>query len=83
MQGTQQAQQQQQQAQPSGDGESMPPGLDGVELRDAGLADAAAWGALPARLRDTLRQGLSERFSSLYERFTEAYYRRLAEEGEQ
>jgi hypothetical protein len=44
-------------------------------------ANAAAWGALPARLRDALLQGSSEGYSSLYRAMTEAYYRRLAEES--
>ncbi len=39
------------------------------------------WGHLPARLRAELMQGLDERFSPIYKRLTEAYYRRLAEEG--
>lgn len=38
------------------------------------------WGSLPPRLRDELREGLDERFSPIYQRLTEAYYRRLAEE---
>ena len=39
------------------------------------------WGNLPARLRDELLQGLAEPFSPVYRSLTEAYYRRLAEEG--
>lgn len=38
------------------------------------------WGDLPPRLRDELREGLDERFSPVYQRLTEEYYRRLAEE---
>ena len=38
------------------------------------------WGNLPPRVRDELQQGLSEPFSSIYERLTEQYYQRLAEE---
>lgn len=38
------------------------------------------WGNLPPRLRDELREGLDERFSPVYQRLTEEYYRRLAEE---
>lgn len=44
-------------------------------------ASAAAWGRLPERTRDALSQGLQDRYSSLYERLTETYYRRLAEEA--
>lgn len=39
------------------------------------------WGRLPARIRGELDQGLGEKFSPLYKKLTEAYYRRLAEEG--
>ncbi len=39
------------------------------------------WGRLPQRIRSELDQGLGEKFSPLYKRLTEMYYRRLAEEG--
>ena len=39
------------------------------------------WGQLPQRIRDMLLQGRGEKFSSLYQRLTQEYYRRLAEEG--
>ena len=39
------------------------------------------WGNLPQRLRDELDQSLGEKFSPIYKKLTEAYYRRLAEEG--
>ncbi len=39
------------------------------------------WGSLPPRLRDELQQGFGERFSPIYRDLTEAYYKRLAEEG--
>jgi len=41
----------------------------------------AAWGALPARVRQMLMQGSNDRFSSMYNRLTQEYYRRLAEES--
>lgn len=47
------------------------PGLDSAR---------AAWGSLPARVRDMLLQGSSDRFSSKYDELTRAYYKRLAEE---
>jgi hypothetical protein len=37
------------------------------------------WGSLPQRVRDMLLQGRNEKFSSLYEKLTGEYYRRLAE----
>lgn len=38
------------------------------------------WGNLPPRMRDAIRQGFQESFSSLYEELTKRYYTRLAEE---
>lgn len=88
-------QQQDQQSQPAqrqgggrpqqtrGDGNNpgnLPSRQDGA-LRPTLSGTGAAWGSLPARVRDALRQGSSDRFSSLYEAMTESYYRRLAEEG--
>jgi hypothetical protein len=39
------------------------------------------WGNLPQRIRDMLVQGRKEKFSTLYERLTNEYYKRLAEEN--
>lgn len=50
---------------------ALRPGLDSAR---------AAWGSLPARVRDMLLQGSSDRFSSKYDELTRAYYKRLAEE---
>lgn len=61
--------------------EMLPPGGQSGRLNDVLDAARAAWGSLPPRVRDTLLQGSSDRFSSLYESLTEAYYRRLAEEA--
>lgn len=43
-------------------------------------AARAAWGSLPQRTRDMLMQGSGEKFSSSYQRLTEEYYKRLAEQ---
>ena len=78
-----QQQQQQQQGEASdGDNnaEHMAPSLRQGELNPEIDSARAAWGALPERVREALFQGRSDRYSSLYERLTEAYYRRLAEE---
>ncbi len=78
-----QPQQQQQQGQSSdGDNtqENTPPGQRDGQLNPEIDSARAAWGALPARVREALYQGRSDRYSSMYERLTEAYYRRLAEE---
>lgn len=75
---------QEQGAQPtsgSGDQASQGPPKQTGELK-AGLESArSAWGSLPARVRDTLLQGSSDRFSSKYQSLTERYYRKLAEES--
>lgn len=79
----QQQQQQQSQQNPGGknnNGEVEPPA--GQNARPNALAPAAqaAWGNLPDHVRNALVQGVSDKFSSLYQSMTEAYYRRLAEE---
>lgn len=61
---------------------------DGPEREDgargsAPVAPPASWGELPAHVRDALMQGLSDKFSSMYQNMTESYYRRLAEEKKQ
>jgi len=55
------------------------PGRQDGALRTDLEATAATWGALPDRVRESLSQGVSDRYSALYERLTEAYYRALAE----
>jgi len=77
-------QQQQQQREQRGDNqdEMMPPGAQDAQLNPGQAADLAAWGALPARMRDALLQGASDRFSTLYRGMTERYFQQLAEEGE-
>jgi len=80
----QQPSQQQSQGQGQGDNtqENMPPGRQDGELNPLLATAQAAWGALPDRVRDSLLQGSSDRFSSLYQSLTESYYERLAEEPE-
>ncbi|MEZ6241947.1 MAG: hypothetical protein R3B57_02795 [Phycisphaerales bacterium] len=80
-----QPQEQQQAQNPQGDNrdENMPPSRRDGPLRPEIESARAAWGALPQRVRDSLMQGLSDRYSSLYERLTETYYRRLAEDRDQ
>jgi len=61
---------------------------DGPDREDGALgsppvAPPASWGELPAHVRDALMQGLSDKFSSMYQNMTESYYRRLAEEKKQ
>lgn len=74
--------QQQQAAQGDGTGENRG---DGPARADGSLkpplpGSTAAWGNLPAHVRDALMQGWSDRFSSVYRSMTEEYYKRLAEQ---
>lgn len=64
----------------TGDRDSAGPAGRNAELNPAQLAGGAAWGNLPAHVREALVQGLADRYSSMYQRLTEEYYRRLAEE---
>ncbi len=61
-------------------GMSDPPPLQEGALRPSLESAPAAWGSLPARIRDMLLQGAGDRFSTTWERATESYYRRLAEQ---
>jgi hypothetical protein len=40
------------------------------------------WGNLPPRVREQLLEGMSERFSPVYQEMTESYYKRLGKEGQ-
>ncbi|MFN0133087.1 MAG: hypothetical protein ACKVW3_11260 [Phycisphaerales bacterium] len=57
-----------------------PPPGQGAAPGSEALSRGAAWGALPARVRDALVQGNADRYSALYQRWTEAYYKKLARE---
>lgn len=50
---------------------------DGTELDEARIE----WGRLPERVRELVLQGRRDRVSTIYERLTREYYRRLAEEA--
>jgi hypothetical protein len=60
--------------------ELMPPGRRDGPLNPDVLSRGGAWGALPARIRDALFQGTQDTYSSVYQRLTETYFRKLAEE---
>lgn len=78
-----QSQQQRQQSQNNkGDNRAQvdPPARQDGSLSPPKPAASAAWGNLPEHVRESLMQGLGDRFSSLYQSMTEAYYKRLAEE---
>jgi hypothetical protein len=64
------------------DGSSVqPPPPEGVELGGALEGSGVEWGNLPPRMRDLVTQGLRDRVSEVYRSLTEAYYKRMAEEG--
>jgi len=50
---------------------------DGTQLDEARIE----WGRLPERVRELVLQGRRDRVSTIYERLTREYYRRLAEEA--
>jgi hypothetical protein len=61
-------------------GETDNPAAQAAKPNALDPAPAAAWGNLPEHVRQSLVQGLSDKFSSLYQSVTEEYYRRLAEQ---
>lgn len=75
---TSQQQQQEQESDGEGDAETSPPGARDAQTNAMLDAAQAAWGNLPERVRQTLLEGVDERFSDLYQSLTEEYYRRLA-----
>ncbi len=58
-----------------------PPGRRDADLRPGNAARGALWGNLPERVRQALSQGDADKYSSMYRKWTEAYYRKLAEEA--
>jgi len=52
--------------------------VDGGKMLDESQSE---WGNLPERVRDVIRQGSRDRIASLYQRLTEEYYRRMAEDA--
>lgn len=61
-------------------GERTPPGFREGALPDVLDSARAAWGSLPARIREKLLQGTNDKFSSIYQSLTAEYYKRLAEQ---
>lgn len=59
------------------------PVMDGLDADPGELIDeqGTEWGRLPDRVRKMLQQGRQDAYSSLYERMTIEYYRRLAREA--
>lgn len=66
----------------SGDREmEPPPGEDPTDLDRMLDETRTEWGALPARVREMIRQGRRDGVASVYQRLTEEYYRRMAEDA--
>lgn len=64
------------------DGSStQPPPPDSADLEGALDGAGVEWGGLPPRMRELITQGMRDRVSEMYRSLTEAYYRRMAEEG--
>jgi hypothetical protein len=76
---------QQDQRNQSGDqenqGESEPPARQEGDLNTVLEETRSEWGSLPDRIRNMLMQGRQEKYSSLYDRLTSEYYKKLAEEN--
>ena len=62
---------------------NLPP--DAQDPRLGGLLEESdeEWGSLPQRVRDMLRQGRRDSYSSVYEQLTGEYYRKLAEQKDE
>jgi colicin import membrane protein len=58
-----------------------PPSAEAANLKPGTAARGALWGNLPERVRQALLQGHDENYSALYRKWTEAYYKKLAEEA--
>jgi len=58
-----------------------PPGRQESDLRPGTAARGAMWGNLPERVRQALSQGDADKYSTLYRKWTESYYKKLAEEA--
>lgn len=58
-----------------------PPSQEAASPRPGTAARGALWGNLPERVRQALSQGDADKYSAMYRKWTEAYYRKLAEEA--
>lgn len=62
---------------------NMPGAATDAQLNPGVAPDGVTWGNLPERERDAVSQGVNDRYSALYRRLTELYYRRLAEQEDE
>jgi hypothetical protein len=79
-----QQQQQQQQSSQQNSKTTDPKQGGGPDLMTGGThaspGGSAVWGNLPEHVRNALKEGSTDQFSSMYKTLTEKYYKRLAEE---
>lgn len=66
---------------PSDSQEGAEPALQEGDINTVLEENQTEWGNLPQRVRDSMMQGRRGKFSSLYQKYTEEYYMRLAEEN--
>ena len=65
----------------SGDNIQPPDFMDAQLQPDSALDEGRSeWGRLPQRIREIMSQSRRDRISALYQKATEAYYRRMAED---
>ena len=65
----------------SGDNVQPPDFMDAELQPDSALDEGRSeWGRLPQRIREIMSQSRRDRISALYQKATEAYYRRMAED---
>ncbi len=76
-----QSQANQRQQNPSDSSSGDPPARQDGDLNTVLEESRTEWGSLPERIRQELYQGRREKFSSIYDRLTREYYKRLAEES--
>lgn len=66
---------------PDGQAIDPPPPEDPTDIDRTLDESRSEWGHLPARVRDMIRQGRRDAMASIYQRLTEEYYRRMAEDA--
>jgi len=65
----------------SGDEINPPEFMDAQSNEDLNMDESRTeWGRLPQRIREIMSQSRRDRISALYQKATEAYYRRMAED---
>ncbi len=63
-------------------GEAMPGAASDAQPNTQTTPDGVSWGELPQRIREALSQGIADKYSELYRKATEEYYKALAEDAQ-